>query len=93
MDAIVKQIGLKSNCTFCGVFRRQALDRGALLVKADKIVTGKYYLRGVFRRQALERGAVLVKADKILHSVYEMRSTFCWMNSTYECTYECMLNE
>ncbi|XP_038059022.1 cytoplasmic tRNA 2-thiolation protein 1-like [Patiria miniata] len=40
MDAIVKQIGLKSNCTFCGVFRRQALDRGALLVKADKIVTG-----------------------------------------------------
>ncbi|XP_072178654.1 cytoplasmic tRNA 2-thiolation protein 1-like [Diadema setosum] len=40
MDAIVKQIGLKNNCTFCGVFRRQALDRGALLVKADKIVTG-----------------------------------------------------
>ena len=31
--------------TFCGVFRRQALDRGALLVKADKIVTGKsFYL-------------------------------------------------
>eukprot|EP01117_Protostelium_nocturnum_P016086 TRINITY_DN6307_c0_g1_i1.p1 TRINITY_DN6307_c0_g1~~TRINITY_DN6307_c0_g1_i1.p1 ORF type:complete len:329 (-),score=85.04 TRINITY_DN6307_c0_g1_i1:31-915(-) len=40
MDAIVKQIGLKNNCTFCGVFRRQALDRGAWLLKADKIVTG-----------------------------------------------------
>ncbi|XP_063954959.1 cytoplasmic tRNA 2-thiolation protein 1-like [Lytechinus pictus] len=40
MDAIVKQIGLKNNCTFCGVFRRQALDRGAMLVNADKIVTG-----------------------------------------------------
>ncbi|KAJ8027220.1 Cytoplasmic tRNA 2-thiolation protein 1 [Holothuria leucospilota] len=40
MDAIVKQIGLKNNCTFCGVFRRQALDRGALLVKANKIATG-----------------------------------------------------
>ena len=40
MDAIVGQIGLKNNCTFCGVFRRQALDRGAVLVKADKIVTG-----------------------------------------------------
>ncbi|XP_072036461.1 cytoplasmic tRNA 2-thiolation protein 1-like [Amphiura filiformis] len=40
MDDIVKQIGLKNNCTFCGVFRRQALDRGALLVKADKICTG-----------------------------------------------------
>ncbi|XP_052815111.1 cytoplasmic tRNA 2-thiolation protein 1-like [Mya arenaria] len=40
MDAIVKQIGLKNNCTFCGVFRRQALDRGALLLKVDKIATG-----------------------------------------------------
>lgn len=40
MDAIVQKIGMKNNCTFCGVFRRQALDRGAMLVKADKIVTG-----------------------------------------------------
>jgi cytoplasmic tRNA 2-thiolation protein 1 len=40
MDQIVSQIGLKNNCTFCGVFRRQALDRGAALLKADKIVTG-----------------------------------------------------
>ena len=38
--AIVQKIGLKNNCTFCGVFRRQALDRGALLLKVDKIVTG-----------------------------------------------------
>lgn len=30
MDAIVRTIGLRSNCTFCGVFRRQALDRGAM---------------------------------------------------------------
>ena len=27
MDEIVKKIGSKNNCTFCGVFRRQALDR------------------------------------------------------------------
>ena len=40
MDEIVKEIGLNSNCTFCGVFRRQALDRGAVLIKSDKIVTG-----------------------------------------------------
>lgn len=40
MDAIVKEIGMKNNCTFCGVFRRQALDRGAALMKCDKIVTG-----------------------------------------------------
>ena len=29
--------------TFCGVFRRQALDRGAMLLKVDKIVTGWCY--------------------------------------------------
>ncbi|KAK7106932.1 cytoplasmic tRNA 2-thiolation protein 1-like isoform X2 [Littorina saxatilis] len=40
MDSIVQQIGLKNNCTYCGVFRRQALDRGAMLLKVDKIVTG-----------------------------------------------------
>ena len=40
MDAIVQQIGLRNNCTFCGVFRRQALDRGAYLLNVDKIATG-----------------------------------------------------
>jgi cytoplasmic tRNA 2-thiolation protein 1 len=40
MDAIVKEIGLKNNCTFCGVFRRQALDRGASLLGVNQIVTG-----------------------------------------------------
>jgi cytoplasmic tRNA 2-thiolation protein 1 len=40
MDEIVKVIGRKNNCTFCGVFRRQALDRGAALLGTDTIVTG-----------------------------------------------------
>ncbi|RKP36465.1 hypothetical protein BJ085DRAFT_42277 [Dimargaris cristalligena] len=40
MDAIVREVGLKNNCTFCGVFRRQALDRGAMLLGATHIVTG-----------------------------------------------------
>ncbi|XP_029443246.1 zinc finger protein 271-like isoform X2 [Rhinatrema bivittatum] len=40
MDDIVRQVGLKNNCTFCGVFRRQALDRGALMLGVDKICTG-----------------------------------------------------
>ncbi|OMH81202.1 Cytoplasmic tRNA 2-thiolation protein 1 [Zancudomyces culisetae] len=40
MDDIVQEIGRKNNCTFCGVFRRQALDRGALLIRANHIVTG-----------------------------------------------------
>lgn len=40
MDEIVAAVGTKSNCTFCGVFRRQALDRGAALLNVDKIATG-----------------------------------------------------
>jgi len=40
MDKIVAQVGLKNNCTFCGVFRRQALDRGAMQLGVNKIVTG-----------------------------------------------------
>eukprot|EP01135_Chromosphaera_perkinsii_P002841 Nk52_evm31s228 gene=Nk52_evmTU31s228 len=40
MDAIVKEVGQKNNCTFCGVFRRQALDRGAALLGSDVVVTG-----------------------------------------------------
>ncbi|CAG8581346.1 nucleotidyltransferase [Rhizophagus irregularis] len=40
MDQIVKEVGLKNNCTFCGVFRRQALDRGAVILNVDHIVTG-----------------------------------------------------
>lgn len=40
MDDIVKSIGRKNNCTFCGVFRRQALDRGAAVLGVDHIITG-----------------------------------------------------
>ncbi|KAH8829802.1 cytoplasmic tRNA 2-thiolation protein 1 [Flagelloscypha sp. PMI_526] len=40
MDAIVSEVGRKNNCTFCGVFRRQALDRGAAMLGVDHIVTG-----------------------------------------------------
>lgn len=40
MDAIVGQIGRSNNCTFCGVFRRQALERGAKQLEVDSIATG-----------------------------------------------------
>ncbi|TXT15647.1 hypothetical protein VHUM_00150 [Vanrija humicola] len=40
MDRVVEQVGRKNNCTFCGVFRRQALDRGAADLAVDHIVTG-----------------------------------------------------
>ena len=40
MDEIVAAIGRKNNCTFCGVFRRQALDRGAHLLAVNCLATG-----------------------------------------------------
>jgi len=40
MDKVVGQIGRKGNCTYCGVFRRQALDRGATVLDVDHVVTG-----------------------------------------------------
>lgn len=40
MDEIVAEVGRKNNCTFCGVFRRQALDRGADRLKVDYLATG-----------------------------------------------------
>lgn len=40
MDDIVKRVGRRNNCTFCGVFRRQALDRGAQQLRATVVATG-----------------------------------------------------
>lgn len=40
MDQVVAQIGKKGNCTYCGVFRRQALDRGAAMLGVGHVVTG-----------------------------------------------------
>jgi cytoplasmic tRNA 2-thiolation protein 1 len=42
MDKIVAENGRSNNCTFCGVFRRQALDRGAKLLIVDCVATGHY---------------------------------------------------
>ncbi|KAJ5278833.1 hypothetical protein N7478_004205 [Penicillium angulare] len=40
MDQVVEQVGKKGNCTYCGVFRRQALDRGAERLDIKHVVTG-----------------------------------------------------
>jgi cytoplasmic tRNA 2-thiolation protein 1 len=40
MDEVVETIGKRGNCTYCGVFRRQALDRGAKMLGINHLVTG-----------------------------------------------------
>ncbi|ELA42458.1 TIGR00269 family protein [Vittaforma corneae ATCC 50505] len=40
MDEVVQKTGRKGNCTYCGVFRRQALEEAARRLKVDCIVTG-----------------------------------------------------
>lgn len=40
MDEIVKKIGKKGNCTYCGILRRQSLEEAARKMNVDCIVTG-----------------------------------------------------
>lgn len=40
MDEIVACSGMRQSCTYCGVLRRQALDRGASKLGINHIVTG-----------------------------------------------------
>jgi len=40
MDDVVKKIGRRGNCTYCGVFRRQALEEAGRRLKVNCIVTG-----------------------------------------------------
>ncbi|KAL6950195.1 hypothetical protein ACO0QE_000871 [Hanseniaspora vineae] len=40
MDEIVACAGVRNSCTYCGVFRRQALDRGANKLDIAHVVTG-----------------------------------------------------
>ena len=37
---LFRSVGKKGNCTYCGVFRRQALDRGASRLGVKHVVTG-----------------------------------------------------
>ncbi|XP_010572430.1 PREDICTED: cytoplasmic tRNA 2-thiolation protein 1, partial [Haliaeetus leucocephalus] len=41
VDEVAARLGGGSRCTFCGVFRRQALEKGARLLGVDWIVTGE----------------------------------------------------
>jgi len=40
MDKVVEATGKKGNCTYCGVFRRQSLEKGAVYMGATKLATG-----------------------------------------------------
>ena len=39
MDEIVPKCGISNSCTYCGVFRRQTLDKGKEIVKTTKLIT------------------------------------------------------
>lgn len=73
MDQVVATVGKKGNCTYCGVFRRQALDRGAKMLGIKHVVTGHNaddiaetvmmnLLRGDLPR--LSRGTSIVTGDE-----------------------------
>ncbi|KAM3079985.1 cytosolic thiouridylase subunit Ctu1 [Clarireedia jacksonii] len=66
MDQVVETIGKKGNCTYCGVFRRQALDRGAKMLghNADDVAETilMNLLRGDLPR--LARSTSIVTGDE-----------------------------
>eukprot|EP01129_Flabellula_baltica_P015185 TRINITY_DN7555_c0_g1_i1.p1 TRINITY_DN7555_c0_g1~~TRINITY_DN7555_c0_g1_i1.p1 ORF type:complete len:353 (-),score=89.67 TRINITY_DN7555_c0_g1_i1:30-947(-) len=87
MDEIVKEIGLKNNCTFCGVFRRQALDRGAAKLNVDKVATGHNaddiaetvlmnLLRGDVARLKRCTAAITYSTDDMLPRVKPFKYTY-----------------
>ena len=40
MDEVVSLTGVRCSCTFCGVFRRRALDKGTKILEGTRLYTG-----------------------------------------------------
>lgn len=85
MDRIVGEIGKTNNCTFCGVFRRQALDRGARTLKVDSIATGhnaddiaETVLMNILRGDTARLGRCT--AIKTVNTLFRLRLTFNFNN-------------
>uniref|UniRef100_A0A8B9MJL1 Cytosolic thiouridylase subunit 1 n=1 Tax=Accipiter nisus TaxID=211598 RepID=A0A8B9MJL1_9AVES len=86
VDEVAARLGGGSRCTFCGVFRRQALEKGARLLGVDWIVTGHNaddiaetvlmnFLRGDvarLRRAATEAGGMSAAATKMAAGATKM---------------------
>ncbi|KAF8900038.1 hypothetical protein CPB85DRAFT_1326865 [Mucidula mucida] len=68
MDSIVAEVGRKNNCTFCGVFRRQALDRGAAMLADDIAET---VLMNIMRGDIARLGRYTIKRSKPFKYAYE----------------------
>lgn len=79
MDRVVDQVGKRNNCTYCGVFRRQALDRGAADLDVDHIVTGHNaddIAETVLMNSELSQG-IAVLPDLHSHQSFEETSPDC----------------
>lgn len=76
MDQVVQQVGKKGNCTYCGVFRRQALDRGAARLGVRHVVTGHNaddVAETVLMNRRYCRGFVM-----FLNQLFTRASILCW---------------
>ncbi len=40
MDTVVSLTNIRNSCTYCGVFRRKALNEGMIQLKGDRLFTG-----------------------------------------------------
>lgn len=40
MDTVVSLTSIKTSCTYCGVFRRNALNQGMKMLKGNRLYTG-----------------------------------------------------
>ena len=84
-SCLVSQVGLKNNCTFCGVFRRQALDRGAMQVNLNKYNLICFII--LFKNESFISCCTALKKNLtfIFEIKEEMLFRFCILSFFYIC--------
>jgi cytoplasmic tRNA 2-thiolation protein 1 len=88
MDQVVEQVGKKGNCTYCGVFRRQALDRGAARLGVRHVVTG-HNADDVAETVLMNRGFLIrwccvLEVDRLQYSVATCPASRARLRSSHQ---------